>query len=330
MDGVRVVLNASDHPGTPAGRRNELDAIVASITIQPGSPLVSMPGPLREAIGAPADDGAKVVAVDVVDARTRDLTIESPSVGSVKVRLLLPAAYDTQPATRWPALFLLHGHGGGSGDWMEFTDVAALTEPTDLLVVMPDAGVGWYADAWNGGAGGSPAWETFHMTFLMELLERNWRAGDRRVIAGVSMGGLGAMGYAARHPGLFRAAASYSGVLDTTGDDLLDSQPAFGDPVAQADVWQAHNPLDLAPGLRGMPLYVSYGDGGPGPLDTPDTLQPDTEAWIAAQNVAFVARLGELGIPVTVDAYGPGEHDWPYFERALHASLPMLLEALAD
>ena len=140
-------------------------------------------------------------------------------------------------------------------------EAATTTAPTDLLVVMPDADNGWYADAWNDGAGGPPMWETFHLTELPQLLERNWNASDRRVIAGLSMGGLGAMSYAARHPGMFRAAASYSGVLDTTDQDLFDGEAAFGDPVAQADYWKAHNPLALAAQLKGIPLYVSYGNG---------------------------------------------------------------------
>ena len=41
-------------------------------------------------------------------------------------------------------------------------------------------------------------------------------------------------------------------------------------------------------------------------------------------------RLEELGIPATVDADGPGTHTWPYFERELHKSLPLLLQALGE
>ena len=288
-----------------------------------------MGGP-RPAIGETADDGARIVQVDTIDARTRDLTIESPSVGTVQVRLLLPATFDAEPGTTWPVLLLLHGYGGNHADWTDLTDVEAFTAPTDLLVVMPDAANGWYADAWNGGAGGAPAWETFHTTELLQLIERNWGASDERVIAGLSMGGLGAMDYAARHPGMFKAAASYSGVLDTTGQELFDGEAAFGDPVAQAENWKSHNPLDLAPALEGLPLYVSYGDGQPGPLDPAGGSDTGTELWVAPQNAAFVDRLEELGIPATVDAYGPGSHDWPYWERALHESLPMLLEALEE
>jgi S-formylglutathione hydrolase FrmB len=288
-----------------------------------------MGGP-RPAIGETADDGARIVQVDTIDARTRDLTIESPSVGTVQVRLLLPARFDAESGTAWPVLLLLHGYGGNHADWTDLTEVEAFTAPTDLLVVMPDAANGWYADAWNEGAGGPPAWETFHTSELLQLIERNWGAADERVVAGLSMGGLGAMDYAARHPGLFKAAASYSGVLDTTGQELFDGAAAFGDPAAQADNWEAHNPLDLAPALEGIPLYVSYGDGRPGPLDAAGGSDTDTELWVAPQNDAFVARLEELGIPVTVDAYGPGAHDWPYWERALRESLPMLLEALEE
>ena len=169
-------------------------------------------------IGQPADDGARIVAIEKIDARTRDLTIESPSVGTVKVRLLLPASFDEQSESRWPVLYLLHGAGGDHTEWTGATDVEELTAPTDLLVVMPDANAdgieGWYSDWYNGGDGGQPAWETFHLTELRQLLERNWQAGDERVIAGLSMGGYGAITYAARHPDLFKAAASYSGVLD--------------------------------------------------------------------------------------------------------------------
>ncbi len=45
---------------------------------------------------------------------------------------------------------------------------------------------------------------------LRRLLESDWGAGSRRVVAGPSMGGQGALLYAARHPGMFRATAAYS------------------------------------------------------------------------------------------------------------------------
>ena len=292
------------------------------------------PAPSLATIGVPADDGARIVAVEELDTRTRDLTIESPSIGTVMVRLLLPATFAAQPETRWPVLYLLQGCCDTYDSWTRETDVEELTAPTDLLVVMPaatragDDGFGWYTDWYNGGEGGQPAWETFHLTELRQLLERNWQAGDERVIAGLSMGGHGAMTYAARHPDMFKAAASFSGVLHTLDPSFDADFRVWGSKRDQADIWAAHDAVSLAPALEGLPLYVSYGTGEFGPLDEDENQESaDVEAWLFPLNEAFVARLEELAIPATVDV-GPGTHSWPYWERGLHEALPMLLEAV--
>jgi len=183
---------------------------------------------------------------------------------------------------------------------------------------------------------------------LRQLLERGWRADDRQAVAGVSMGGLGAMAYAARHPGMFRAAAAFSGILDTRYQGGPVSGPAFvqnlvrafgedpqalwGDPRQQAGVWAAHDPYDLAARLRGVHLFVSVGNGQPGPLDTPapDRQARQIEQALRPQVLAFAGRLRQLAIPVHLDAYGRGTHDWPYWQRELHRSLPLLLGALGS
>ncbi len=300
-----------------------------------------------QAAGSPKRP-ARVVAVETLGPRLRDLTIDSPALGQrAKVRLLLPRRFAAEPARRWPVLWLLHGCCDTYQSWTRSTDVQDLPGLAEVLVVMPEAGqVGFYSDWYNGGDGGPPQWETFHLVELRQLLERDWRAGDHRVVAGVSMGGLGAMAYAARHPGMFQAAASYSGILDTRyqGGPIPSSRliqnllrafdenpPAlWGDPQRQAGVWAAHNPYDLAARLRGVGLFVSVGNGQPGPLDTPAPTQQalQLEQALQPQALAFVVRLRQAGIPVEVDAYGPGTHDWPYWQRELHRSLPLLQHAL--
>ena len=141
------------------------------------------------------------------------------------------------------------------------------------------------------------------------------------------------MSYSARHPGLFKAAAAFTGVLNPVALDPMTSGfdiplGVWGSRTEQSDIWEAHDPVFLAPSLEGTELYVSYGNGEPGPLDAGDAEFDELEASLAEMNEAFVARLGELGIPVTVDAYGPGTHAMPYVERGLHEAMPMLLEAL--
>jgi diacylglycerol O-acyltransferase/trehalose O-mycolyltransferase len=298
--------------------------------------------PLQPAV---ADTGARVVQERRVDARTIDLTISSPSLRELtppKVRLLLPAGWDTQPARRWPVLYLLHGGGDLDGyrSWTKHTDVEQLAASRDALVVLPDAGfVGYYSDWWNRGQGGPPAWETFHLSELRSILADSYRADfSHAAIAGLSMGGFGALSYAGRHPGLFRAAASYSGVVHTrlypsdVQNALLltlhDPDALWGDPVAQEEIWRAHNPYDLAGGLVDIPVFVSCGNGRPGELDPPLTLPTSGEGRFLEMGQAFGARLRSLGGTVTEDFYGNGTHAWPYWERELHRSFPMLMEAI--
>ena len=326
--------STSAPPGAPTAtiREDSPAPATPSSTAAETSPETSL-GPVP---AASLDERVQVLSVETIDERVRDLTIQTPSLPEpVGVRLLLPAGFDSQPERRWPVLYLLHGAGIDQfayRAWTEGTDVASLVATTDLLVVMPEGAVyGWYSDWWNGGNGGPPMWETFHLTELRAILERDWRAGDKRVIAGLSMGGYGAMTYAARHPGLFKAAASFSGPLDILAEkDFIGPEVAlWGDPDAQRDVWQAHNPIDNAEALRGTTLFVSWGEGGQGPLD-PEPPGDDGEAFRALSNQAFVKRLEEMAIPATVDDYGPGTHTWPYFERELHRALPLLLQALGE
>ena len=312
-----------------------------SVTASPtssASVACATPPPPLPAIGQPADDGARIVKVETLDDRTRDLTIESPAVGTAMVRLLLPRTFASRPEARFPVLYLLHGGGGEYTDWTQNTTVEADTAPTDLLVVMPAASSsgldGWYTDWAEGGTCGPRLWETFHLTELRQLLERNWQAGDRRAIAGLSLGGYGSITYAARHPGLFAAAASYSGALDLRGyfERFPDPYEAarWGDPVTDASNWDGHDPIELAPQLRGTGVYLSFGTGQPGPLDPPGADEDQLEAFISGGNQRFLAALTSAGISATVDAYGPGTHSWPYWDRQLRTSLPFLLRALGE
>jgi diacylglycerol O-acyltransferase / trehalose O-mycolyltransferase len=283
-------------------------------------------------IGQPADDGARIVGVQALGARMRDLTIESPSVGTVMVRLLLPSTFADRPAARFPVLYLLHGGGGEYADWTEDTDVEALTAPTDLLVVMPDALTSGFGDRSGVAAGATGMWETFHLTELRQLIERNWQAGEDRAIAGLSMGGFGTLTYAERHPDLFKGVASFSGgPLNKVALALMIEKglAQWGDLNPDAANWDMYDPAKLIDRLKGKALYFSYGNGTPGPLDPPERTDIDElEKTVGVGNDAFVAALKEAGIPATVNAYGPGTHSWPYWERELHASLPLLLQAV--
>jgi S-formylglutathione hydrolase FrmB len=90
-------------------------------------------------------------------------------------------------------------------------------------------------------------------------------------------------------------------------------------------VWEAHDPTELAGSLRGTRLYVSSGDGRPGPLDSPGSGVDRIELAVHRESRAFVRRLRDERIGLRADFYGAGTHRWPYFERSLRRALPTLV-----
>jgi S-formylglutathione hydrolase FrmB len=97
-------------------------------------------------------------------------------------------------------------------------------------------------------------------------------------------------------------------------------------------VWKAHGPTADAAALKDTALYVASGNEHVGPLDdghvSPYDESGDGERAGAAESAAFVQRLAELKIPVTVHAYWNGTRNAPYFQRDLRRSLPFILKAL--
>ncbi|MGW7253803.1 alpha/beta hydrolase [Streptomyces sp. NPDC054834] len=278
---------------------------------------------------------ARAEAATRIGPRTFDLTVSSAALGrSAPLRLILPTDFTTQTGRTYPVLHLLHGAHDDYTSWTRETDIEAFTEGRDLIVAMPDGGPTGIPTDWLSG----PDYETFQLTEVPALLAREYRASGARAVAGVSTGGYGAMAHAARHPGAFTAAASYSGILDTTAPGvppIVDAIVArenllpltlWGNPVLNLLTWQGFNPRARASGLRGTPLYVSSGSGLAGGTDEllPEALE--SALWLSAH--AFTDTLTLLGIPVTTHYYTGGAHSWTYWKREFIASWPMLARAL--
>ncbi|AEW92623.1 MULTISPECIES: alpha/beta hydrolase [Streptomycetaceae] len=329
----------------PASRRVRTTAGAVPLALSVLAALLTllMSGAPAARAAEPTHRRAEVVAEHRVGPREVDLDVASPALAAtVPVRLLTPDGWRSGAHRHWPTLWLLHGCCGDYTSWTAYTDVASLPELRRVLVVMPEAGrTGFYSDWWNHGAGGAPGWETFHLRELRPLLERSYGAGSDRAVAGLSMGGFGALSYAGRHPGMFRAAASFSGVADpllapdgprnlldiVRGQDA-DPYALWGDPVAQRHLWAAHDPYDLAGALRRIPVFLSCGDGTAGPLDPPGAATPDEKLYLA-ESRHLADRLRQLGDRrLVTDFYGAGTHRWPYWQRELHRALPVLLRAL--
>jgi S-formylglutathione hydrolase FrmB len=287
--------------------------------------------------GPPRTTAIELVRAEPRSDRLVHLTFSSAALGrETAVRVLVPAGFDVDDPEPLPVLWLLHGGMDDVTSWTDRGDAEALTEGLDLVVVMPDAGLGgWYTDWHNADSpAGNLRWETHHLHELRPWIEHRYRTRtDRagRAIAGLSMGGFGALSYAARHPELFAFAAAFSGALDVLEPDIGKTADvtsmAMG--AEAGDIWgrwpahrtnrRAHNPLDLAENLASLTLELRTGDGRPGGRHGGGDA---IEAGVHVAMVRMHERLDELAIPHVWDDYGPGAHEWPYWADDLAATLP--------
>jgi S-formylglutathione hydrolase FrmB len=298
---------------------------------------------------AAADHGLTVTREDHLDPRLIEYGLTTRALADeTNLRVLLPDGYDANPSKRYPVLYLLHGccdyDVDGSQAWTTHGEVEQATAGQDLIVVMPASGRGgFYTDWYNNGSGGPPMYETYHVGQLIPWVDAHFRtrAGRAgRALAGLSMGGFGAMSYAARHPDMFVAAAAFSGAVDINDPDfgnaldafsLLDGAPPgslFGPRETQLVRWKAHNPTDLAGNVKGLRLTLRTGNGEQGGDfgGGPDAL----ETGVHKQMTTFHERLEALSYPHVWDDYGPGAHSWPYWARDLKQTLPQITDAFAN
>jgi S-formylglutathione hydrolase FrmB len=299
--------------------------------------------------------GIHVESAETLDARQLAVTVSTAALQHpVDVRILVPDDYDANPKKRYPVLYLFHGTSGRASDWVMFGHAEETTAGLPLIVVMPDAGFngdggGWFTDWFNGGAGGQPMWETYHVGQLIPWIDDNLRtiaARRGRAIAGLSQGGFGSLSYAARHPELFTSAAAFSGgcVIDgdpdaisistfiiqyttTALDGVADQDAMFGPRATQELNWQAHDPGTLVDNVRGMQIALWTGDGTPGPLD-PNPVDPGAasiEQITFGATMRFDHDLTAVGIKHIYDYYGGGTHIFAYWARDLTEYVPTLM-----
>jgi S-formylglutathione hydrolase FrmB len=304
-------------------------------------------------VGAQRSAGADAIEVlsgEKLDTRLREYRLKTPALSAPTiVRVLLPDGYSERPKRRYPVLYLLHGccdfDVDGAQAWTVHGEAEQATAGKGLIVVMPAGGRGGMYSNWlSAGAQGRPQWETYHVRQLIPWVDRRFRtrAGrGGRVIAGLSMGGFGAMKYGATYPDKFVAAAAFSGIVDSNVDngayhaaipsfDGGNAGSVWGPRATDEIRWRSQNPWDLAANLRPLQLTIRTGNGQPGPLDAPGRPFDAIEAAVQRNSVSLHERLVALGIAHTWDDYGPGTHTWPYWTRDLEQTLPDLLATLRN
>lgn len=242
----------------------------------------------------------------------------SESLGmSTSVAVVLPQRTTTQiglSGTRSagdpPVLYLLHGLSDDETIWMRRTSIERYAAEYGLAVVMPRVERSFYQDM----AHGERYW-TYVSQELPALVQQLFRVSDRRedtFVAGLSMGGYGAMRLALAQPERFAAAASLSGALHMAHPAVRQSRSDFYDTAfGEADI--AGSDADLlallarADPARLPSLMVACG------------LQDD----LLPMQHAFLAAADDAGVEVA-SSLTTGEHEWGYWDARIQDVLAWL------
>lgn len=251
--------------------------------------------------------------------RVREASFHSPALGrEVRYRVVVPEDYD-RGARRYPVLYLLHGLYGDYRNWTTRTDLVRYVAGRGLIVAMPDAGDSWYANA-----PGEPAarYEDFLLEDFLAEVDARFRtvaARQSRAIAGLSMGGYGAVKLALRRPERFGFAASFSGALNAARE-LEDEGPEFRDGLRRALGPPA------SPARRREDVFALLAAADPAALPY-FYLDCGSSDFLLEANRRFVARLQARGAAYEYHEV-PGGHDWSYWDRRLPEMLRALLREL--
>ena len=159
----------------------------------------------------------------VAQGRVDTIAVYSPSMKkTLKAAISFPSGYENVEG-RYPVVYLLHGGSGAFSDWhQKVTEkgiVNQMAEEHKVLIVTP--GVGPASYYYDSPLLDTVRYETYMIQELIPFIDKNYRTlaqKESRAITGLSMGGHGAITLAAKHPTLFIAAGSMSGVMNIDTD----------------------------------------------------------------------------------------------------------------
>ena len=236
---------------------------------------------------------------------------------TLKAAVVIPDSY-RKTKTAYPVLYLLHGGQGSFRDWLTKTPDKALlhrlSDQYNLIIVTPEGGATSYY--FDSPLQKESQFETFISKEVLAKIETTYRVIREkrgRVIAGLSMGGHGAMYMAARHPELYVAAGSMSGVMN------IDTR-TWKVPEAFAKSRSENFERLLGPPKDTVQPYVGYTIVGmTDKLKANDVkliFDVGVDDFLIEPNRDLHRRLQANGTPHDY-IERPGGHTWEYWENAL-------------
>lgn len=234
---------------------------------------------------------------------------------SMPYRVIFPSAPFGEERGRYPVIYLLHGLTGHFNNWSEKTKIREYAGMNHVIIVMPEGGDGWYTDS---TAVANDKYESYIIKELIPEIDKNYRTiadRDHRAIAGLSMGGYGALKFGMKYPELFSLAGSFSGALDAASfsekaagaiGKTIDSifGPAESEARKSNDIFRMVKEITPEK-TKTLPfLYVDCG----------------TEDFLFQNNLDFVQLLVEKKVPHEFRQL-PGGHNWRYWDSQVQEFL---------
>jgi enterochelin esterase-like enzyme len=235
----------------------------------------------------------------------------------------LPDGYDASTLS-YPVLYLLHGHNQDLYAWVNFGHIQptadALIARGDIppaIIVMPDAGSTWFVDR-------KEKMETAVIQDLIGDVQRSFRVIDARngrLVAGLSMGGYGALRFALKYPEKFAAAGLLSPAIydpDVPQGSGARRAGVFGAPEFDPQVWKQLNYPTLWDAFLAkkiaVPMYINSGD--------------DDDFFIEAEATRLYTLLRKNGQPAELRIVD-GPHRWPVWESTIGDAMRYLFRYAA-
>jgi putative tributyrin esterase len=230
-------------------------------------------------------------------------------------RVVLPANYSSSNETVfYPVIYLLHGLGGHFDNWTDKTKLTQYAAGYGVIIVTPEGGDGWYTDS---GSVPADRYESYIVDELIPEIDKKFHTKtDRanRAIAGLSMGGYGAIKFGVKYPDKFILAGSFSGAVRITelpaaSKVFISVRNVFGEDDSQTrkdnNIFKILSDLP-AERMNSLPfIYVACG--------TEDSL-------VFPSNMDLLKLLTEKKVKHEYRQL-PGGHNWPFWDGQIQEFL---------
>lgn len=240
------------------------------------------------------------------------LPIDPPPVG------MEPVNYVSGP---FPTIYLLHGYSGNRNSWLSNEKVMEWAAKYGYAVVMPDGTNRFYLDNDDTGE----LYGEFIGKELVDVTRRMFPLSVRRedtVIAGISMGGFGAIRNGLKYADTFGTVIGHSSALIT--DEVSAMKPGFGNAIASYEYYR-HTFGDLSKLLASDkdPKYLAKRCLQNGNSVPRLFIACGSEDFLFGQNRDFHESLLNIGYPHEwwVES---GIHDFDFWNRSMQASMNWL------